>query len=420
MERRLFIISSEEIAMSLFARLSVNAKYNLVSSCLLIVLFLALAYNSYSREQSLILKSSIDYARSISHQIVATRDYLSKNVHDEAARNQNLVPQVAATRIASQLTQGSNYYVRQVSLRYRNPDNRPNAYETAQLQSFRDNNKTAETWQVVSEAGKRSMRYLLPMVADQSCLTCHGSYESAPAFVQARFPQGHISYSYKVGEVIGAVSVSVPMQSLYQDVTRNFMRDLLYDGIVLVLFVFTSGWIISRIILTPVKAVATSITRVAKTGNFSERLQRDDNDEIGDLISSFNDLMAELERKTIQRLESEERYRNFIEIAQSPIVTFLADGKILITNQKAEKLLGMNKQELLGQCIFDFMEHGDLLKIEVADYFAGENSQLIETGSRQKVRDVCGRLFDVEMVISVSQSDQNQMFTAILRALKIQ
>jgi hypothetical protein len=34
------------------------------------------------------------------------------------------------------------------------------------------------------------------------------------------------------------------------------------------------------------------------------------------------------------------------------------------------------------------------------------------------VRDVCGRLFEVEMVISVSQSDQSPMFSAILRAVK--
>jgi len=405
--------------MTLFARFSVNAKYNLVSSCLLVLLFIALAYNSYSREQSLILKSSIDYARSISRQIIETRDYLAKNVSDEPSRNQNLIPQVAATRIARQLTQGSSYYVRQVSLRYRNPDNRPDDYEANQLKTFQGS-KSGESWQVVSEGGKRSLRYLLPMFADQSCLTCHGSYDNAPTFVQKRFPKGHFSYSYKVGEIIGAVSVSVPMQSLYQDIANNFKYDLLYDAAVLVLFVLASGWIMRRVILTPVKNVATSITRVARTGNFNERLQRDDNDEIGELIASFNDLMAELERKTVQRLESEERYRNFIEIAQSPIITFLPDGKMLISNQKAEKLLGMSKQELLGQSVFDFMEQGELLKDEVAGFLVGGSSTLIGTVSRQKVRDVCGRLFDVEMVISVSQSDQNQIFTVILRPLKNQ
>lgn len=403
--------------MSLFSRLRVNTKYNLISSALLLILFVALVYNNYRREQSLILKGSIDYARSISRQIITTRDYLARSVKDEPARNPALIPQVAATGIARQLTQGSNYYVRQVSLRYRNPDNRPDSFEASQLIRFRDF-KLSETWQVVSENGKQSLRYLTPMVADQSCLVCHGSYETAPSFVQQRFPKGHFSYGYAVGEVIGAVSVSVPMHGLYQEIGRNLRHDLLYDASVLVLFVLASGWLIRRVILTPVKSVATCITRVARTGNFTERLTQNDQDEIGELMTAFNDLMAELERKTVQRLESEERYRNFIEIAQSPIVTFMVDGKIVITNQKAEKLFGMSKQELLGQSIYDFLEQGEQLQSEVAHYFDGGSNQLIGTTSRQKVRDVCGRLFEVEIVISVSQSDQNQMFTAILRTLK--
>lgn len=403
--------------MSLFARLPVNAKYNLLSSCLLLALFVALAYNSYKREQSLILKSSIDYARTISRQIIETRDYLARNVGNDAAYNEKIIPQVAATEIARRLTEGSNYYVRQVSLRYRNPDNRPDRFEEEQLKKFVSAAGTAESFNVVNEQGKRSMRYILPMVADESCLLCHGSYETAPDFVKKRFPKGHFSYGYKVGEVIGAVSVSVPMQSLYQEIASNFRHDLLYDAIVLLIFVFVSGVVMRRIILKPVQSVATSIAKVAHTGNFSERLQRDDEDEIGELFKSFNDLMAELERKTVQRLESEERYRNFIEIAKSPIITFMADGKILISNQKAEKMFGMTKQELLGQSILEFMENGEQLKFEIAQYFTGEGSTLIGGTSRQRVRDVCGRLFDVEMVISVSQSDQSQMFTAILRPL---
>jgi PAS domain S-box-containing protein len=128
--------------------------------------------------------------------------------------------------------------------------------------------------------------------------------------------------------------------------------------------------------------------------------------------------MAELDRKTLQRKESEDRYRNFIEIAQSPIVTFMGDGKIVITNQKAERLFGLTKQELLGQRIFDFMENGDELRAEVEGNFSSGNSDLIGATTRQTVRDVCGRLLEVDMVISVSQADQNPIFSAILRPLK--
>ena len=401
--------------MSFFSRLGVNTKYNIISTLLLVALFIALAFSSYRREQELILKGAVDNARTISRQIIETRDYLSRSVTNEPEQNENLIPQVAATRVARQLTSGSDFSVRQVSLRYRNPDNRPDNFEAQQLTTFRDTVAT-ETWSVIRDGKGATLRYLLPMVSDESCLTCHGSYERAPAFVRKRFPPGHFSYGYKVGEVIGAVSVSVPMGGLYRQIGTNLKRDIVYDGVVLLVFVFVSGWVIRRTILTPVKTVAASISSVARTGIFSQRLETRGEDEIGALVHSFNELMAELDRKTLQRVESEDRYRNFIEIARSPIVTFMADGKIVISNQKAEKLFGLTKQELLGQSIYDFMEHGEDLRQAVDEYFTAGSSSLIGTTTRQMVRDVCGRLFEVEMVISVSQSDQAPMFSAILRS----
>ena len=403
--------------MKIFTSRSVTTTFNTISSLLLVILFLVLAFSSYLREQELILKGAVDNARTISRQIIETRNYLSRHVTSEPEQNPALIPQVAASRVAQQLTSGSNYYVRQVSLRYRNPDNRPDDFEIAQLSAFK-NKKPLETWQVAAKTGQKSLRYLLPMIADQSCLTCHGSYETAPKFIQARFPKGHFSYGYQVGDLIGAVSVALPMEDLYRQIRHNLRRDIIYDGMVMAIFIILTGWILHRTIITPVKIVAGSISEVARTGNFSERVKLTRTDEIGELIDSFNVLMAELDHKTRQRAESEERYRNFIEIAQSPIITFMADGKIIISNQKAETLFGLNKEELLGQCIFDFMLQGEQMKNAIGDYFSAGSSKMIGTTTRQKMRDVCGKLFDVDMVISVSQSDQNQMFSAILRATK--
>lgn len=403
--------------MKIFSGSSVSRTFNFISSLLLITLFLALALSSYRREQELIIKGAVDNARTISRQIIETRDYLSRHVTKEPEQNPNLIPQVAATSIAKQLTSGSSFYVRQVSLRFRNPDNRPDNFERELLNSFKSPGQK-EVWQVSREGGKKSLRYLLPMVADKSCLTCHGRYEEAPGFIQLRFPKEHFSYGYQVGEIIGAVSVAVPMESLYSQIRHNLKRDIIYDGIVMTIFIIITGWILHKTIITPVKKVAVSISEVARTGNFSQRIELKRNDEIGELIHSYNILMSELDHKTRQRMESEERYRNFIEIAQSPIVTFMSDGKILISNQKAEKLFGLTKEELLGQCLFEFMVNGDDLKNAIDDYFTAGSSDLIGTTTRQKIRDVCGRLFDVDMVISVSQSDQSQMFSAILRSVK--
>jgi hypothetical protein len=199
--------------MSLFGKLKINTKFNLILSLVLIALFLVSAGWAYKRQQSLIQKIAVDNARIIAKQIIETRDYMSSVVRGEPENNYNLVPQVVASQVAMKITQGSKYYVRQVSLRYRNPGNRPDEYETMMLRKFAGQ-PVQETSRVVESARGKVFRYMLPMIAEKSCLECHGSYDKAPAFVRARFPLGHYSYNYRLGEVIGAVSVSIPMVDL--------------------------------------------------------------------------------------------------------------------------------------------------------------------------------------------------------------
>src|SRR6266540_3974515 len=122
--------------MSWFANLKLGAKFNLIMSFLLISLFLAAAFLTYERQQKLILKVAVDNARNFAKQIIETRDYMSSVVRGEPENNYGLVPQVVATQVAKRITKDSKYYVRQVSLRYRNPDNRPDDYETGQLKVF--------------------------------------------------------------------------------------------------------------------------------------------------------------------------------------------------------------------------------------------------------------------------------------------
>jgi len=334
---------------------------------------------------------------------------MSSVVKGEPEQNYNLVPQVVATQVAKRVTQNSKFYVRQVSLRYRNPENRPDAYETAQLQNF-IRNPTAEVYDIVRTGDTSSFRYLQPMRATISCLGCHGSYESAPDFVKKRFPPGHYSYDYKVGEVIGAVSVSIPVKDLYAELGANLKLDLLSRGIVFLIVIIVMGAIMSREIVHPVKMLSERIVQVTKTGNFEEKLPQRGHDEIGVLIGAFNDMMDELSRRTLQSREADERYRRFIEVAASAVITFLQDGKIVIANQKAESLFGRPRQALLGESIFSFLEEGDALQEKLA-----QQEEFKEETSRQRVRRADGTLTEVEMVVSASTTDREPMFTAILR-----
>lgn len=110
--------------------------------------------------------------------------------------------------------------IRRVSLRRRNPANEPDEYERNVLKSFDrlpvDARPNAEHWEVISEDGTESLRYLKPLVANTLCLTCHGPAEIVPPEVRAALAEHYPDdqgTGFEVGEVRGAVTIRIPLVS---------------------------------------------------------------------------------------------------------------------------------------------------------------------------------------------------------------
>lgn len=402
--------------MSWFRNMKLNTKFNIILSSLLICLFFMAGLLTYRDQRTMILNVALEHARGIARQIIETRNYMAGAVRNEPETNYALVPEAVATGVAKRLTTGSPYYVRQISLRFRNPNNRPDDYEAIQLRGFAE--KLAdESHQMTTEKGEKVFRFMRKMIAEGSCLRCHGAYEEAPRFVQERFPPGHSSYNYKIGEVIGAVSVSIPLVDLYRDIGTNLGHELLSRVGILMLVFVGMGLMIRRFIINPIRLASATMGRVTETGDLSERIPaKASKDEIGELIAGFNEMMEELDRANLQRQESEDRYRNLIEAAQAAIVTFLANGKIVISNHLAESFFGLPRQELLGKTIFDLLENGETLRQRIAEVSNLDNGTWMGEASHDRICDVSGRSTDVKVtLILASKTEQAPMFTVILR-----
>jgi len=108
--------------------------------------------------------------------------------------------------------------IRRVSLRRRNPENEPDDYERAVLESFDrlpvNARPKAEHWEVVTEDGQESLRYLKPLVTGALCLTCHGDRATmAPAVTEAlgeHYPDDR-GTGFDVGDVRGAITIRIPL-----------------------------------------------------------------------------------------------------------------------------------------------------------------------------------------------------------------
>lgn len=405
----------KEPDMALLRNIRLNTRFNIILLVIFVLLAAINAAEDYSRQQRLIIQDATDSSRMLAKQIIESRAYLSSVLTGEANTNHKLIPQVAATNIAKRITKDSKYSLRQISLRYRNPDNIPDSYETAQLKAF-DSGKVQESYNVVFNNGEKVYRYMIPMIAEESCLECHGEYEKAPDFIKQQFPPGHHSYGYRVGQVIGAVSTSIPMADLYGTIGKNVKRDLLYSATTILIILLITGSIIHRQILAPITNLSEIIARVSRTGTFGERLPVDSNDEIGNLMASYNDMATELEQRILQRRESDERYRNVIEMAPSAILTFLLDGKIVIANHSATLLLGLPKTDLIGINFYDFLVDPYTFRLET-DRLAKSGQS--GTGSRtaQLLKDIRGQQLEAELALSVTTSEGHPMFTVIIHEI---
>lgn len=106
-------------------------------------------------------------------------------------------------------------YVRRVSLRVRNPANRPDAIEEAVLVRLDSLHRAGALPAEVTRlralpGGGVRVEYLRPILVQERCLACHGERETlAPAVRTAlaeRYPDD-MATGYRVGDLRGALSV---------------------------------------------------------------------------------------------------------------------------------------------------------------------------------------------------------------------
>ena len=92
---------------------------------------------------------------------------------------------------------------------WRKQDNAPDAFEAAAIARFKED-KTLEFVESY-EGGK--YRYAQPLLLGQGCLQCHGDPKDAPRSVLEKYGSEK-AFGYKVGQVRGVVSVTVPALGL--------------------------------------------------------------------------------------------------------------------------------------------------------------------------------------------------------------
>lgn len=98
------------------------------------------------------------------------------------------------------------------------PENKADDWETKALQLFRDE-KTPELLELVNKDSNQSYRYMVPLITEESCLSCHAD-------------QG-----YKLGDMRGGISITFSAKPYLQAVNREIISDAIVHSIINILVI---------------------------------------------------------------------------------------------------------------------------------------------------------------------------------------
>ena len=125
---------------------------------------------------------------------------------------------VVAPEIAQTASAARGWSVGRTSLKLRNPDNAPDAWELAVLRDFEarkaagEDPGTLDHAEFVAVDGERTFRYMKAIGTQPVCITCHGTTiaPEVTAKLDALYPDDR-ARGFEVGDIRGAFSITQPV-----------------------------------------------------------------------------------------------------------------------------------------------------------------------------------------------------------------
>jgi hypothetical protein len=123
-----------------------------------------------------------------------------------------------APEIAAGFSEKKGWKVARTSLKYRNPDNAPDAWERQVLEQFEERKAKGEDpkqmsyAEVVEDGGTKTYRFMKAIPTGAVCLACHGEKidTSVEARIQELYPEDQ-ARGYSEGDIRGAFTITQPM-----------------------------------------------------------------------------------------------------------------------------------------------------------------------------------------------------------------
>lgn len=282
--------------------MKISQKVGLLVTIVMVVCFSIVFFMIASKSKSSAIDAEIERARNLVTMAEGTREFVAVQnslgiFNVETAKKDlnkfiNMVPVVSALKILEKKSQELGVTFKAPKISPRNPKNLPDALETEILAKLKamdtGSGETPEQYVIDKDSGQ--IRYFKAVRLTKDCELCHGDPATSQDIwgnTDGLDPSGVKMENWRAGEIHGAFEIMIPLGPIMSKINGTLLIQFVMLFIVIAIMIVALTFINKRLIFGRLDSVSQRLAVMA-AGDFSERIQIRDNDEISNFTISVN------------------------------------------------------------------------------------------------------------------------------------
>jgi len=281
--------------------MGLKAKFNLAMLVAFLVGLALAAAMSWRIVQDNARREVLQEAAIMMAQASAIRDYTAKEIEPLLADQikvrflPHTVPSWAAqTNLRTMAKQFPDYTYKEAALNPTNPADRATDWESGIIAEFARTPTLAEFTTTRDSPTGPILSISRPIrITDKDCLVCHSTPAAAPSSMIDLYGSAN-GFGWKLGDVIGAQIVSVPMRVALDRAADAFKVSLAGLAAVFVVIIVLLNLLLHFVIVKPIRTMSGIASEISLGNMAAPEFQVRGRDEIASLAESFNRMRRSL------------------------------------------------------------------------------------------------------------------------------
>ena len=157
-----------------------------------------------------VLARAVDQIEELDRMRISLASNLDRNTEEPTTETMREVCMPVGKRAVA-IGQENGWTVRQVAEKYLNPDHAPRGHQELEvIDLFHRHPNINGLWEPASAEQGAGANYYRRIDVQPSCMACHSSKDSRPAFIKDKYGDQDRAFNFKPGDLRGMYAVFIP------------------------------------------------------------------------------------------------------------------------------------------------------------------------------------------------------------------